>query len=171
MCVFTCIRCVVHTWLKEIFRFNCFVNEGERVELFFGPVGQIKCKQTKANRVKEPQREKEGDRVRESESERALLIICIQYTSYANFQGSRTKKLSLIHNQQHCVIIIIMVLNTLDMSMQSLTDKRITACLLLIILEFFFDGKFDYLAHKIFKPANSYEYNCSFARTDTSYIV
>lgn len=35
-----------------------------------------------------------------------------------------------------------MVLNTLDMGIQSLTDKRITACLLLIILEFFFDGKF-----------------------------
>lgn len=35
-----------------------------------------------------------------------------------------------------------MVLNTIDMNMQSLADKRLTACLLLIILELFFDGKF-----------------------------
>lgn len=38
-----------------------------------------------------------------------------------------------------------MVLNTIDMSMQSLADKRLTACLLLIILELFFDGKFNRL--------------------------
>lgn len=35
-----------------------------------------------------------------------------------------------------------MGLNTIDMNMQSLTDKRLTACLLLIILELFFDGEF-----------------------------
>lgn len=34
-----------------------------------------------------------------------------------------------------------MVLNTIDMNMQSLADKRLTACLLLLILELFFDGK------------------------------
>lgn len=34
-----------------------------------------------------------------------------------------------------------MVLNTFDMNMQSLADKRLTACLLLLILELFFDGK------------------------------